>query len=350
MIPLKKKAITDKLSDKNMLDDLQAFLNEELAKPLEERDLDAIEKITCAMVDINDKEVPQPVSAEEVLAEAAARKRRHRIVLLRKWAATLSACFALCVALNFYTLRTYGSNVFETMINMAKSGFSIDTNQLRDLEPAAPPEGMTTTTTTAPAGVYTTQVTGAMATTAATYTAVTGNLTTTAASAYTTAAIPGISGTPMETMVNRCDVSARSMALDILTNADKAGVYPCYPTQLPDTLSDLECTDFHNEKLKDSNDCYFTFENGSVKLDINIEAYYSEELMPNVLIPSDNDSYDIFKGREISGFIMGDDNSCTAVFVYENTVYTLHGSGVSYNELEVIAERFIPYPSEYIKK
>ena len=344
---MKKKAITDKLSDKNMLDDLQALLNEELAKPLEERDLDAIEKITCAMVDINDKEVPQPVSAEEVLAEAAARKRRHRIVLLRKWAATLSACFSLCVALNFYTLRTYGSNVFETMINMAKSGFSIDTNQLRDLEPAAPPEGMTTTTTTAPAGVYTTQVTGAMATTAATYT--TGAIATTTAAFETTTA-PVSAKTPMEDMLSMCDTSARTMAEEILTNADKAGVYPCYPTQLPDTLSDLECTDFHNEKLKDSNDCYFTFENSSVKLDINIEAYYSEEFMPNVLIPSDNDSYDIFKGREISGFIMGDSRKATAVFVYENTVYTLHGSGVSYNELEVIAESFIPYPSEFIKK
>lgn len=344
---MKKKAITDKLSDKNMLDDLQAFLNEELAKPLEERDLDAIEKITCAMVDINDKEVPQPVSAEEVLAEAAARKRRHRIVLLRKWAATLSACFALCVALNFYTLRTYGSNVFEAMINMAKSGFSIDTNQLRDLEPAAPPEGMTTTTTTAPAGVYTTQVTGAMATTAATYT--TGAIATTTAAFETTTA-PVSANTPMEDMLNKCDTSARAMAEEILTRSESAGIYPCYPTQLPDALSDPECTDFHNEKLKDSNDCYFTFENGSVKLDINIEAYYSEELMPNVLVPSDNDSYDIFKGREISGFIMGDDNSCTAVFVYENTVYTLHGSGVSYNELEVIAESFIPYPSEFIKK
>ena len=345
---MKKKAITDKLSDKNMLDDLQALLDEELAKPIEERDLDAIEEITCAMVDINDKEIPQPVSAEEVLAEAAARRKRHRIVLLRKWAAVLSACFAICVALNFYTLRTYGSNVFETMINMARSGFSIDTNQLRELEPADTDIYPQTTTTTA--GTYTTQVTGAMATTAVSYTAVTGNLTTTAEPVYTTAAIPGISGTPMEKMLNKCDVSAHSMALDILTNAEKAGVYPCYPTQLPDDFSDLECTDFHNEKLKDSNDCYFTFENSASKIDITVEEYYSEELMPNVLVPSDNDSYEIFRGREISGFIMGDARNCTAVFVYENTVYTLHGSGVNYNELEVIAKSFIPYPSEYITK
>ena len=347
---MKKKAITDKLSDKNMLDDLQALLNEELAKPLEERDLDAIEKITCAMVDINDKEIPQPVRAEEVLAEVAARKKRHRIVLLRKWAATLSACFALCVALNFYTLKTYGSNVFETMINMAKSGFSIDTNQLRDLEPASPPASMTTTTTTAPAGVYTTQGTNAMATTAATYTtaALTQNIATTTAAAATTAPVPG--GNPMDEMLGRCGETARSMAEEIITDAETAGIYPCYPTYVSDRLKDMRPTDFHNEKLKDSNDCYFTFENADAKLDVTIEAYNSQELMPNVLVPSDSDSYEIFRGQELSGFIMGDDNNCTAVFVYENTVYTLHGSGIYYSELELIAESFIPYPSEFITK
>lgn len=347
MIPLKKKAITDKLSDKNMLDDLQAILNDELAKPVEERDLDAIEKITCAMVDINDQEIPQPVSAEEVLGEVTARKKRNRIVLLRKWAAVLSACFALCVALNFYTLKTYGSNVFETMINMARSGFSIDTSQLRDIEPAAPPEGMTTTTTSAPSGIYSTQGTYTMATTAATYT--TGAIATTTA-AFETTTSPVSAKTPMEDMLSMCDTSARAMAEEILTKTESAGIYSCYPTQLPDDLGDMYCTDFHNEKLKDSNDCYFTFENAASKLDITVEEYYSEDLMPNVLVPSDNDEYEIFRGKAINGFIMGDSKKCTAVFVYGNTVYTLHGSEMNYYELEVIAESFIPYPSEYIKK
>ena len=350
---MKKKAFTDKFSDKNMLSDLQALLNEELAKPVEERDLDAIEKITCAMVDINDEEIPKPVQAEEVLAEVSARRKRRRIVVLRKWAAALSACFALCVALNFYTLRTYGSNVFEAMINMARSGFSIDTNQLRELEPAAPPAATSTTATTA--GIYTT-------TTAATATQMTGMFTTTVPGTYatavtatdppvpTTTASVSASDTPMEQMLSKCDEEARGMAEEILTRAEGAGIYPCYPTQLPDDFSDMTCTDFHNEKLKDSNDCYFTFENAASKVDITVEEYYSEELLPNVLVPSDNDSYDIFRGKEISGFIMGDSRKCTAVFVYGNTVYTLHGSGVNYNELEVIAASFVPYPSEFIKK
>ncbi|WP_294410151.1 DUF4367 domain-containing protein [uncultured Ruminococcus sp.] len=355
---MKKKAITDKLSDKNMLDDLQALLNEELAKPLEERDLDAIEKITNAMVDINDEEIPQPVPAEKVLAEAAARKKRHRIVLLRKWAAVLSACFALCIGLNFYTLRTYGSNVFEAMINMARSGFSIDTGQLRDLDPASDMATTTTSTTTVPAAIYSTQGTYAMATTTVvTYTtgAMSQGISTTAAPASTTAvaasttAVP-VNSSPMEQMLSRCDAEAVGMAEDILTKAETVGIYPCYPTQLPANFGDMTCTDFHNEKLKDSNDCYFTFENSASKIDVTIEEYYSEELLPNVLVPSNNDSYEIFRGKEISGFIMGDSRKCTAVFVYGNTVYTLHGSGVNYNELEVIAEGFVPYPSEFIKK
>ena len=349
---MKKKAITDKLSDKNMLDDLQALLNEELAKPLEERDLDAIEKITNAMVDINDEEIPQPVPAEKVLAEAAARKKRHRIVLLRKWAAVLSACFALCIGLNFYTLRTYGSNVFEAMINMARSGFSIDTSQLRDIDPAAPVAASTTATT---AGIYTTTTTVAA-------TQVSGMFTTTVPDTYATAVtatnVPASTTTvpvpagdsPMANMLSRCDEEAVGMAEEMLTKAETVGIYPCYPTQLPTDFGSMTCTDFHNEKLKDSNDCYFTFENSASKIDITVEEYYSEELLPNVLVPSDDDSYGIFRGKEISGFIMGDSRKCTAVFVYGNTVYTLHGSGVNYNELEVIAEGFVPYPSEFIKK
>ena len=334
-----------------MLDDLKALLNDELAKPIEERDLDAIEKITVAMVDIKDREIPQPVSAEEVLAEAAARRKRHRIALLRKWAAVLSACFALCLGLNFYTLKTYGSNVFEAMINMAKSGFSIDTNQLRDIEPAA--LNTTVTTTTVPAA---TQGTEAMTTTTGVNSPATGIITQAAATttvnaivSATTTQIPAGSS-PMEQMLGRCSAETRGMAGEILTKAESAGIYPCYPTFLPSGFEDMICTDFHNERLKDSNDCYFTFENSASKIDITAEEYYSAELMPDVLVPSDNDSYDIFRGKEISGFIMGDSRNCTAVFVYGNTVYTLHGSGVNYNELEVIAESFVPYPSEFIKK
>ena len=99
---MKNKAITDKLSDKSMLDDLQALLNEELAKPLEERDLDAIEKITNAMVDINDEEIPQPVPAEKVLAEVSGKKETKQDRTAAKWAAALSACFAVCIVLNLH--------------------------------------------------------------------------------------------------------------------------------------------------------------------------------------------------------------------------------------------------------
>ncbi|MCR4638513.1 DUF4367 domain-containing protein [Ruminococcus sp.] len=349
---MKEKATTDKLSDKNMLDDLQALLNEELAKPIEERDLDAIEKITVAMVDINDVEIPQPVSAEKVITEVSARRKRHRIALLRKWAAALSACFVLCLGLNLYTLKTYGSNVFEAMINMARSGFSIDTNQLRDIEPAVP--NMTaaaTSTTTVPAA---TQVTEVMTTTGV-YSSATGIITQAAATTTVSAVVSATTQIPagsssMEQLLSRCSAETRGMAGEILTKSESAGIYPCYPTFLPSGFEDMSCTDFHNERLKDSNDCYFTFENSASKIDITAEEYYSEELMPDVLVPSDNDSYEIFRGKEISGFIMGDSRNCTAVFVYGNTVYTLHGSGVNRNELKVIAESFVPYPSEFMKK
>ena len=159
---MKDKLISDKLSDNQMLEDLQRLLDEELSKPLEERDLDAIKEITDAVISINDEEVPKPVSAETVLGEIGARKKRGRIIQLRKWTAILAACFVICIAANIYTINTFGANVVETVMKIAKSGFSVDLNELRDIEADDP------ITTTAPpmptTGTYMIQ-TGTLATT-----------------------------------------------------------------------------------------------------------------------------------------------------------------------------------------
>ena len=100
VIILKDKLISDKLSDNQMLEDLQRLLDEELSKPLEERDLDAIKEITDAVISINDEKVPKPVSADKVLGEASARKKRGRIIQLRKWTAILAACFVSKISLS----------------------------------------------------------------------------------------------------------------------------------------------------------------------------------------------------------------------------------------------------------
>ena len=51
--------IPNMLSDETMLNDMRLMLDEELAKPENERDLDTIRDITAAMVELADDHVPQ---------------------------------------------------------------------------------------------------------------------------------------------------------------------------------------------------------------------------------------------------------------------------------------------------
>ena len=330
---MKDKLISDKLSDNQMLEDLQRLLDEELSKPLEERDLDAIKEITDAVISINDEEVPKPVSAETVLGEIGARKKRGRIIQLRKWTAILAACFVICIAANIYTINTFGANVVETVMKIAKSGFSVDLNELRDIEADDP---ITTTAQPMPTtGTYMIQ-TGTLATTTETTTtetwAGTYGLTTVPMATQTTASQPTASGgsstVPMpgssgavDRITADCDEYSRDMAREIITKCEEHGIYPCYPETLPYYFGSLVLDEYHFEQMNDSNDMYFTFTDGENVLDIIIEEYVSADRMPDVLIPSDEYEYDTFRNDNLKGIVIDEGNGTTIVFVKDNTVY-----------------------------
>jgi len=345
---LKDISITDKLSDKNMLYDLQRLLSEELAKPLEERDLDAVKEITDAMVGINDEEIPKPVQADAVLAEVRARKRRSRIVQLRKWAAVLSACFAVCIALNFYTIRTYGSNVVETVIRAAKSGFSIDLKDIDDMEqPPAGPGAADTTTTTTTTDLYhpaSTTSAGALVTGPVESTSVPMFATTTTTAGMQQPATT-TSNTPAGNFPEGCNAAAGPVAVQLLEKAEQSGINTGYPQYLPDYLSGLKLTESSSEHMKDSADLYLTFSDGSSSLDIIVEEYRSQDDMPEVMVPSENFEYDVINSGYAKGFLIREDSGSTALFVSGNIVYTLHSSDIDPDELMAIAESFVAYHS-----
>ncbi|MCR4794508.1 MAG: DUF4367 domain-containing protein [Ruminococcus sp.] len=359
---MKDKLISDKLSDNQMLNDLQRLLDEELSKPLEERDLDAIEEITNAVISINDEEVPKPVSAEKVLGEVSARKKRGRIIQLRKWAAALTACIAVCIAANLYTINTYGANIVETVMKIAKSGFSVDLNELRDFEAADP-----VTTTIPPTATLATSASGTQSdirtytTTRAMETWAAGGgtygITTVPTAAVTTEtntvpAPAGPSGTgSTHGITDRCDEYSREVARELIEKCEEHDIYPCYPEKLPYYLGDLTLDDYHFEQMKDSKDMYFTFtDDNDNSLDIIIEEYVSADRMPDVLIPSDEYEYDTFKNDYMSGVVIDEGNGTTIVFVRDNTVYTLHGNGMYKEAWVEAAMGFVPYPSEFLKK
>lgn len=347
---MKDKLISDKLSDNQMLEDLQRLLDEELAKPLEERDLDAVEEITNAIVSINDEDIPKPVSAETVLAEASARKKRGRIIHLRKWAAALTACIAICIAANLYTVNTFGAGLIETVMKIARSGFSVDLNDLRDIEPTttqlplSPPE----TGTTVPMGTTTVTTTAVMASGTYGLTTVPGAVITT-----TQAQIPGGDTPPTATgdpVIDSCDPSAQEVARGMITKCREHDIYPFYPESLPEYFSALALEDSHFEQMKDSKDMYLTFSDGVCSMDVIIEEYVSSEVMPEVLIPSDDYEYQVFTGEYFSGIVIEEDRYTTIVFVQDNTVYTIHGTLYDAGLWTDAVKSFVPYPSEYIKK
>lgn len=339
---LKDISITDKLSDKNMLYDLQRLLDEELAKPLEERDLDAVKDITDAIVGINDEDVPKPVCAEDIIAEVSARKKRGRIVQLRRWAAVLSACFAVCIGVNFYTLRTYGYNVVETLIKAVSSGFSVDLSRFDDPLPLSPATTETTTTTgdlqsMTTLTVTTTKAHGTLGTTAAETT----EPTTTTRSAGGDP--PSVTADPLSEALENCGAPAQPVVRAIWEAASQNGMEACYPTFMPYDVSEFELTDSSFEQLTDSKDLYFTFSNGEQILDLIIEEYNSKELMPEAVIPSDNMDYYLMESADYNGFIIFEDESSTALFVYGNTVYTLHARGFGRLDIKEVAENFVPF-------
>ena len=365
VIILKDKLISDKLSDNQMLEDLQRLLDEELSKPLEERDLDAIKEITDAVISINDEEVPKPVSADKVLGEVSARRKRGRIIQLRKWTAILAACFVICIAANIYTINTFGANVVETVMKIAKSGFSVDLYELRDIEAddpittTMPP--MVTTGTFMPTGTLATETTTTTATETWAASAGTYGITTVPSATQTTIAQPSSSGgsatvpTPgssgtVDRIIENCDEYSRDMAREILTKCEEHDIYPCYPETLPYNLEDLTLDEYHFEQMNDSKDMYFTFTDGSNSLDIIIEEYISADRMPDVLIPSDEYEYETFKSDQLKGIVIDEGYGTTIVFVKDNTVYTLHGTGLYRNVWAEAAMGFVPYPSEFIKK
>ena len=82
----------------NMLSNLQAMLDEALQAPDEERDYDSIAEITAAIAEIAGESISDDtvsVRAQETAEQVVNTCRRKRISRVVKWAAALSACFAI---------------------------------------------------------------------------------------------------------------------------------------------------------------------------------------------------------------------------------------------------------------
>ena len=122
--------VHDDSIDTDMLEDLQKMLDEEMSKPENEIDFNKIAEITEAIAEISGAEdIPEEtieIRAEEIISEANVRERRKCINILYKWVSVLSACFVFAIALNFYTVSSYGTDLITTVMEITENGFSLD--------------------------------------------------------------------------------------------------------------------------------------------------------------------------------------------------------------------------------
>lgn len=322
--------IPNSLTDEAMLSDLQHMLDEELAKPDDEKDFDAIQEITSAMVELADIQPPPPPSADFIINKAAERRRSKRISHIRRFTAALSACFVVGISLNFYTLATYGENIFEAILKRTRSGFTIDLSRMAHNDDRALP--VTTQEH------HEIRVTGT-----AWYDPFLPWLSITTKAPVTTVTTE-TSADVKENEVH--DKMAEYVADSMKALCSEHDVVPFVPSKIPPEMAfngSFDLKESHYEHMEDSEDFDFVFDNGHKQLfKITLEKYRSEDDLPEVLIPSDNTDYIEGERNGTHVYAFPNRNRVTAIFVHENIIYTITGYNISADAIMELAYSFVP--------
>ena len=267
----------------NMLSDLQAMLDEALQAPDEERDYDSIAEITAAIAEIAGGSISDDtvsVRAQETAEQVVNTCRRKRISRVVKWAAALSACFAISLSLNLYSFTTFGVSAVEAAVRIVQNGFSVDlSKETYESEFLDPSQGQ----------------------------AIVGQ-------APTDATEPGGS------------LTTSSIGIAMLEKCRENGFFPCYPKS--DLPFETQLLDFEFKDQADSQDFYFTFTGEDAQLDIIIENYDSKQDIPEFLIPSARTNYSTYESGVIRFYLFEEQDINTTVFTFDSAVYTIVGRGI----------------------
>ncbi|MDE7365604.1 MAG: hypothetical protein K2N27_12145 [Ruminococcus sp.] len=360
---MKNDDIISHILEKSTLDEIKAELDAELDKS--EVDYDKVAQLTEAISKLTENSLDESQINENIAKinqEYDTINRRNRINHLYKWIGSLSACLITAMALNCYTMVSFGENIFTAIVEMTKNGFVVDfsgdggntgtavpssttvvstiavqtsttttdplmttSTELSTMRPISSTPGGATNTTV----YYTTEDTGSK-----TYTTNT-NTTTTAASitgTYTTNTTNTTNTTVVTTIVPPSSVEEIIIG-DIIDESCKAlGIDPCFL----DYKANLQLENFSYDRNELSTDCYFTFTNDNTKLNITIEQYNDKENIPQLLIPSNNSEYHTIYSNIGNIYLFDDGSNSKAVFLHENTVYTLSVYNMSMKQLEDI--------------
>lgn len=368
---MKNDDIISHILEKSTLDEIKAELDAELDKS--EVDYDKVAQLTEAISKLTENSLDESQINENIAKinqEYDTTSRRNRICHIYKWIGSLSACLIMAMALNCYTMVSFGENIFTAIVEMTKNGFVVDFSGEGGNTGTAVPSSTTVVSTnstnisTTPANTTMTTISdtgrpisstpvipgGATNTTVSYATEDTGSET------YTTTAVSTITGTytTNTTVVftyttNTTNTTTVTTAIspspeeiiigDIIDESCKAlGIDPCFL----DYKANLQLENFSYDRNELSTDCYFTFTNDNTKLNITIEQYNDKENIPQLLIPSNNSEYHTINSNMGNIYLFDDGSNSKAVFLHENTVYTLSVYNMSMKQLEDIVISYSP--------
>lgn len=355
---MKNDDIINKLMNDNIIDNIQADIDAELEKS--EPDYDKIAELSELICDISGEclsEIEISKNIAEISEKYNEYEKRRKIKVLYQWISAFSACIVFILALNAYTMVSFGENLFKAVVEMTQSGFSIDFSgdngnpeetvpaiQTKPVSSATtavyetiPPFTTAVPLTTAPAAIspgspdttkiYTPVTTGTFQTEVQTASTVQ-----TEASAQTTAAAAQTESTAPAAAATTPAGITENIGYTINEKCQKIGIIPCcfnYDT-------DMQLKEFNYEYNELSADCYFTFINSDRQLDVIIEQYGNAKNIPPVLIPSNNEGYYLISCNIGDVYLFEENTHITAVFVYNNAVYTIIGYNSEFSDMEEI--------------
>ena len=390
----KLKALFERFDD-NIINDIQAQLDEELAKNDEDFDPDKVSELTSILAELKGgllTDERKRENIEKITDTVMANQKRSHINRIYKFVSAICACLVIVAGLNIYTMNAFGDDLFSAAIKAAQSGFSLDfssndTNS--ETDPTAPDHTVQTTamsdvqlgadtiTTTAISLEELPATHTEMDTLPATETDVcwVTEQTETAATApevtsvaigteiewatltyadtatgtntevwYTETASPHENETttteisPGDDDGHIIDISGCINSVCSQNNISVCGIDNSFMPIMNDS-------EYYTEQTEHSTDIYFYLRGQDGFMNIIIEQYDSRKDIPEMLIPSNTMNYDVIEVPCGTAFLFTENNITTAIFINNNTVYTLTGqsSDPEKNIIQTAAMGFIPY-------
>ena len=138
MNELAQNITNDRELTKNAYQYIKAQLDEEMAKPVKNRDYEKIASLSadlCALIDGEPEtnEVDNGINKlYNRISEYEKNRRKPSVRVVRKMIPVVCVAAVMLVA-NCFTVSAFGKNVFSVVIEFAQGGFSIDFNKRNDV-------------------------------------------------------------------------------------------------------------------------------------------------------------------------------------------------------------------------